>query len=283
MITFVIPTFNAQEYLVRCLSSIKSQTKPAEILIVDGGSTDETLNIAEAYGCKVLTNARKLAEFGVQIGILATNTDLVVVFAADNELPYLDWVERVIEIFRNKQISALWGRIIGDKRPINQYFGLIQNDPLCWFLKPPHVFGANGLVYRTKDIKPIWNTPNYVGDNDAFQTMIEQGKTYVYLDEPFVIHHHCKSIKHCATKWWRNHTKHYLPNKSVRNMRWLGDNFALKVCLWIPYVIFLSLPHSIFLVIKDRNKAWLYHFPLSFAQMSVYILAKLWTTTTDTG
>lgn len=274
-ISFVIPTFNAQEYLEKCLISIRRQAEPAEIIIVDGGSTDRTLEIAKRYDCKVLSNPQKLAEFGLQIGILATNTDLVVVFAADNELPIDYWIGLVYIYFRTRGISALWGRLIGDELPINRYYELIQNDPLCWFLKPPHVWGANGLVYRTKDIKPIWNTPGYVGDNDAFQTMVEQGKEFQYIDAPFVIHHHCKSIRHCVGKWWRNHTQHFLPHQKTRNMRWLGKNFYFKVCLWIPYVIFLSFPHSLYLAVKDKNKAWLYHFPLSFCQMSIYLLAKL--------
>lgn len=275
MLTFIIPTYNAQEYLIGCLSSIRNQTQPSEILIIDGGSTDETLNIAKAYNCKILSNPKKLAEYGVQIGILACETDLVVVFASDNELPHKEWVEAVTKVFAGGDMSAFWGKIIGDDRPINQYFELIQNDPLCWFLGLEHCWGANGLVYRTKDIKPIWDTPDYVGDNDAFQTLFEQGKKYGYTFAPFVIHHHCKSVRHCISKWWRNHTQHYLPNKKTRNMNWLGEHFKLKVCLWIPYVIFLSLPHSLFLAIRDKNKAWLYHFPLSFSQMSIYILAKL--------
>ena len=275
MITFVIPTYNAQEYLINCLSSIRRQTQPSKIIIVDGGSTDSTLEIARAYKCTVLPNPRKLAEFGVQIGILATKTPLVVVFAADNELPYKNWIERVEIHFEDSQLCAVWGRLVGDERLINQYFGLIQNDPLTWFLKPPHVWGANGLVYRTKIIQKIWNTPFYLGDNDAFQSMIELGHNKIfYFDEPFVIHHHCKSIFHWVRKQWRNHTQHYLPHKSERNMRWTGKRFILKVGLWCIYVP-LSFPHSVYLAIRDRNLAWLYHFPLSFLQMCVFTLGRV--------
>jgi glycosyltransferase involved in cell wall biosynthesis len=274
MLTFIIPTYNAQEYLVNCLQSIRNQTQPSEILIVDGGSTDLTLKIAEDFKCKILFNPKRLAEYGVQIGMKATETDLVVVFAADNELPYKDWIRDVTKMFEG-DMSAVWGKIVGDEKRINIYFELIQNDPLCWFLRLKHCWGANGLVYRTKDIKPIWDVEGYIGDNDAFQTMIEQGKKFTYTFSPFVVHHHCKSIRHCVSKWWRNHTQHYLPNKEKRNMRWLGTHFKLKVCLWVPYVIFLSFPHSLCLVVRDDNLAWLYHFPLSLSQMCVYILAKL--------
>jgi len=312
MITFVIPTLNAQEYLTRCLSSIRNQTEKAQIIIVDGGSTDETLNIAKAYKCKVLDNPLKLAEFGVQRGILATNTQWVVVFAADNELPHREWLKGLLTHLSVQGDykaftlgpSAVWGKIRGDEMLINQYFGLIQNDPLSWFInknlykeylwafnsrKPSHwfwnifvdpnkplIWGANGLVYKTKHIKPIWDKQGYVGDNDAFQTLIENPRTnwVIYYDGDFVIHHHCKSIRHCVTKWWRNHTKHYLPYQKTRNMRWLGKGFYAKVVLWCIYTPLFSFPHSVYLALRDKNKAWLYHFPLSMAQMLIFIIAR---------
>ena len=92
MLTFVIPTRNAEEYLERCLKSIRDQIEPAKVIVVDGYSEDKTLDIAYYYKAQVMLNPYKLAEYGVKIGILATKTDLVAVFAADNELPMKTWV-----------------------------------------------------------------------------------------------------------------------------------------------------------------------------------------------
>lgn len=56
-ISVVVPCYNAEQYLRETLESIGSQTvRPHEVLVVDDGSTDESLRIAEEWGAKVHSN-----------------------------------------------------------------------------------------------------------------------------------------------------------------------------------------------------------------------------------
>lgn len=52
--TVGILTFNSAETLERCLKTVEGF---CEILIADGGSTDETLAIAKRYGCRVISQS----------------------------------------------------------------------------------------------------------------------------------------------------------------------------------------------------------------------------------
>lgn len=59
MVTIMIATYNSEKLLGRTLESIMKQKYPKdkiEILIIDGGSTDNTLKIAKQYNCIVLYN-----------------------------------------------------------------------------------------------------------------------------------------------------------------------------------------------------------------------------------
>lgn len=52
--SFIILTFNEEVHLPRLLESIKDLNAP--IFILDSGSTDATLSIAEAYQAKIIFN-----------------------------------------------------------------------------------------------------------------------------------------------------------------------------------------------------------------------------------
>lgn len=55
-VSVVVPAFNAEKYLKECLQSILHQTlRPYELLVVNDGSTDNTLQIAEKYTENVIT------------------------------------------------------------------------------------------------------------------------------------------------------------------------------------------------------------------------------------
>ena len=59
-ISIIIPTLNAARVLEPCLKSIKKQSyKKYEIIIADGGSSDNTLIIAKKYHCIVIKNKLK--------------------------------------------------------------------------------------------------------------------------------------------------------------------------------------------------------------------------------
>lgn len=304
-ISFVIPTYNAASHINRCLKSIRAQDYPqerVEIIISDGGSQDLTLDIARQYNCIIVNNPGRLAEYGVQLGIQKASGEISVIFAADNELVGYDWIKRVGDVFADDgEISAVWGRLVSakDDAAINKYFELIQSDPLNWFLNRnlskymrqvikrngdcfvfrvnpsmPLVWGANGLSYRTTRIRGIWAQGSYLGDNDAFQYMLEQGNNKVaYFKSPFVYHHHVAGLGDWVKKWKRNFIQHLLDQYKTRNMGWVfSGNFKLKLFFWVLYsgIPVFSLLHSIYLVFKDRNIYWFYHPVVNFLQFFTY-------------
>jgi len=62
LISVVTPTLNGIRYLGKCIDSTRDQQSSAvevEHIVVDGGSTDGTVELAEARGCMVITGKDK--------------------------------------------------------------------------------------------------------------------------------------------------------------------------------------------------------------------------------
>jgi len=83
-LSIVIPALNEAESLGRTLASLKSQ--PAEMIVVDGGSQDSTIEVARQHTPHVLTS-RPGRGFQQDVGARQSRGDVFVFLHADTQLP----------------------------------------------------------------------------------------------------------------------------------------------------------------------------------------------------
>jgi glycosyltransferase involved in cell wall biosynthesis len=87
LVSVIIPTYNSDRFLALCLDSIRRQTwKKVEIIVVDDGSTDGTLRIAEKYGCIVASNTKKGRAEAKNEGALLSRGEYLFFIDSDMEL-----------------------------------------------------------------------------------------------------------------------------------------------------------------------------------------------------
>ncbi len=84
-ISVIIPTFNEEKHIKACIRSVKS-LNPCEIIVVDGGSLDQTREIAQKEGAKVI-EAPKGRGTQLNMGASLVKGDILLFIHADSILP----------------------------------------------------------------------------------------------------------------------------------------------------------------------------------------------------
>jgi glycosyltransferase involved in cell wall biosynthesis len=111
LVSIIIPTFNSGKTLEKCLRSIMGQTyKKFEIIIVDGGSKDETIDIANKYHCKTFSLNGKERSFSINYGINVSTGEYI--YRVDSDvILYHNLLEEAVhkcEIEGFNVVSIFW-------------------------------------------------------------------------------------------------------------------------------------------------------------------------------
>jgi glycosyltransferase involved in cell wall biosynthesis len=104
-LSVVVPVRNAERLLDDCLTSIV-RSSPKEIILVDGVSTDRTLEIARRYDVRILSDEGRGLPAARLIGARAANSAGVAVIDADVVLPE-GALAQLFEEFREGGYDAL--------------------------------------------------------------------------------------------------------------------------------------------------------------------------------
>lgn len=172
MISFIIPIYNAEPYLVRCIQSVLKQTtsEPLQVILVDDGSTDNSLAIAqegarEEKRIVVLRQPHAGQSAARNLGLKHAQGEYVAFVDADDTIAP-DWCEKHVEAIegvdyvqsgnpRNRyQYTVVWNRLYRREAITGLLFpeGMIYEDVLwsvdLWLSKAScRVIRYNGYHY----------------------------------------------------------------------------------------------------------------------------------------
>ena len=114
-ISFVIPAYNEEEILARCLTSVMKEIErqrgvETEIIVVNNASTDRTNEVASAFqNVRIIEESRKGLVWARRAGFLASSGEVVANIDADTMLPE-GWLTKVINEFTtDRALLALSG------------------------------------------------------------------------------------------------------------------------------------------------------------------------------
>jgi len=195
--SIVIRAFNEERHIGRLLSGVLQQTlTPAEIVLVDSGSTDATLSIAARFPVRTVSVGPEEFSFGRSLnrGISATSSDLVVLASAHVYPVYADWLEQLLRPLNDPQVALSYGQqrgYEGTRFSEHQVFAK-------WFPersepRQAHPFcnNANAAIRRSLwEAHPYDETLPGLEDLAWASWAMEQGRAIAYVAEAPVVHVH---------------------------------------------------------------------------------------------
>ncbi|MDC3180307.1 TIGR04283 family arsenosugar biosynthesis glycosyltransferase [bacterium] len=142
-ISIIIPTINEANNLPLLLSDLSSIHKEGEILIVDCGSEDRTINVANIYGAKVYKSKEKNRGLQLDIGAKNSKGEWLIFLHADTRLNN-DWFTKINSILKEDKNFIYYFKFkINDKKIIYRLLEVLVNFRSKFFKQP---YGDQGLI-----------------------------------------------------------------------------------------------------------------------------------------
>lgn len=269
-ISITIPTYNEAENIQTCLESISVQDYPKgniEVIVVDGGSTDKTVEIAQQFPfVTVLSNPGKDTHIGKAIGLKASKGDFWIFFDADLQANGPEWAKSMVlplveDASLTASVSCYYGRP-GDSC-LEKYINLdptARDTLFAWFTPSvestiekwkdgyaiccytTEYLPAEGrCLFRYSLLMEMIGCEKRFRELDCLYLLTQAGHNrYAYVPNPGFYHKQIRTLAELRRKRMRNAIKNYIPGQVEGYIKYTWFDLYkpldfLKMCALIFY------------------------------------------------
>jgi rhamnosyltransferase len=222
----VIRTLNEAKYLDELLTGIRNQRAPdldTEVIIVDSGSTDDTLVIAKKHGCKIVHIKREEFSFGRSLnrGCESAQGEIIIITSGHCVPASEHWLHNLCQPLFKGVAQYSYGRQLGgpksyfsECRVFEKYFPDVSRLPQEGF----YCNNANSAI-----LKSTWQQYQFdeeltgLEDMALAQRLVKQGGKVAYVAEAPVYHHHSETWSQVKRRFEREAIalQHIMPHVHV--------------------------------------------------------------------
>jgi glycosyltransferase involved in cell wall biosynthesis len=224
--SIVIRAFNEGEHLGRLFEGISRQTiRDMELILVDSGSSDGTVEIAKKHGATILHIKPEDFTFGrsLNLGIEAANSDIIIIASAHVYPVYPDWIERMIEPFRDSRVALVYGKQRGveeshysEQQIFKHWYPdistVVQDHPFC--------NNANAAIRRS-----FWENHRYDESLPGLEDLA--WAKWAYEQNFRIVYSSQAEIRHVHEESWAGIKKRYLREGMAFKSIYPQENFSL--------------------------------------------------------
>ena len=184
MISVIIPTLNEAQNLPRLLAALARETAVHEVIVVDGGSQDSTVDVARKFDIQVIESGPGR---GVQLrhGADAATGDVLLFLHADSEFP-AGGLDRIVENLATSpdivggNFRLLFSGETRFSRWLTRYYAWIRRRGL--YYGDSAIFVRRDVYDAIGGVRPI----ALMEDFDFVRRMERFGRTVCILHPPLV-------------------------------------------------------------------------------------------------
>jgi len=308
ILSIIVPVYNEEPHLPSFFSMLRRQTisrESYEVILSDGGSTDNTKEVAKKFGAIVVENSDKLAEPGVFHGVKLAKGSLVMVLATDNEFIDPQAIEKIVQVFDDASIYAAFPKHDSLKTDTiwTKYYNTFS-DP---FTHVVYGFSANARTfaraYKTIHSSSIYDIYDYTSnpvrpiialaqgmtirsvclqkrvekDDDIvlLHQLISEGKHIAYVHSVPILHHTVKNFSDMLKKF-RRPVVNAFASKNIglrKRTSSLTHWQKVKILFYVPYSLSMKMPMlvAIGMAIYMKEMLWLMHPVVTYISAIVII------------
>jgi len=228
-ISLYIPCYNVEGYLAPVIEAALKQTlAPDEILIVDDGSRDRTLEIAAKFPVTILKHERNKGLAAARnTALRAARNELVASLDADCA-PQLRWLELLSEPLSDPNVAMAGGRLIETALISVADRWRKAHMPQDWgdtrLANPRFIFGSNTIVRRSAVLEAgAYDESMRTNGEDVDLSLRLRARGYSLVYEPTAVVHHLRrdtvsSVLNAYWRWWFSGTRAYPKGMRFRSV-----------------------------------------------------------------
>ncbi|CAD6491648.1 MAG: Dolichyl N-acetyl-alpha-D-glucosaminyl phosphate3-beta-D-2,3-diacetamido-2,3-dideoxy-beta-D-glucu ronosyltransferase [Candidatus Argoarchaeum ethanivorans] len=214
-ISVVIPVKNEEEKIEQCLEAVFSQSlKPHEVIVVDGHSTDRTVERAKEFPVRIFYENYHTRSGACQIGVENAEGEYVAFTDADC-IPEKNWLEDVVKEFDEGIVGIGCGiKNVGEglwEKSINlvagTFLGSANSVQGRFFKDKRYVNSISGCnsIYHKEDILKVGGFDVVLStaeDTELNRKMLRIGKL-LYTPDAVILHNHKRGLKDFSKRMYQ--------------------------------------------------------------------------------
>lgn len=294
-VSIVIPTLNSARTIDKCLASIRANNSryKYEIIVVDAGSSDKTVEIAKKHADKVLNGSPH--RINRNKGVDSAEGDIICFTDSDCTVPE-DWIDRLVDgLLRlnekdSKIVSAGGGNV-----PLLENPSLIELAVSKVVRSPLVSFRARNIAIYKDECEVLHNPPmnsayfksaikevggfqeeyGYGGEDIELDAKISAtGYKLYYLPQVFVHHMHYSNFRKFVKQMYKHGIGRIRVGRKFKKYLLFHHYGPLFLCLMTFSPLFfiplgMGLFNSAYTSFKERSSKLF--FPLTLLTVSFYV------------